>query len=90
LADKVTATYVTSASPFSTVAASACDLDHNKAYPEGPTSELNVTPFDRRWHRAKTHWGFKVKRDPATAVVTWTSPSGLTHKIDPYDYRTGP
>ncbi|HTR70489.1 MAG TPA: hypothetical protein VMH41_09730 [Mycobacteriales bacterium] len=44
----------------------------------------------RRWHRAKTHAGHTYLKDRRTAIVTWQLPTGLTCRIDPYDYRTGP
>jgi hypothetical protein len=92
LADKLIARYLHSASPHSQVAAAGADLEHNTPHDHGgPTNEINVTPMDRRWHRAKTHGGWRYVKDPNRHTVTWTSPtSGLTCTIEPYDYRAGP
>ena len=90
LADLLISRYITSAAPHSNVAAAGCDLDHNMPHPRGPTDEHNVTPFDRRWHRAKTHGKWTTTKNPDTGIITWHSPTGLTIDIDPYNYRTGP
>ena len=88
LADHLIALNVTSASPHSSVPAAGCDIDHNQPYDQGgPTNPINNTPVDRRWHRAKTHADWTYEKDHETDVVIWTSPSGLTCQIDPYDYR---
>jgi hypothetical protein len=87
LADYLIAKNVTSAAPHSTVDARHTDMEHNIPYDHGgPTNTINCTPVDRRWHRPKTlgHWRYH-KHDNDT--ITWTSPTGLTCQIDPYDYR---
>ncbi|HWB66578.1 MAG TPA: DUF222 domain-containing protein [Mycobacteriales bacterium] len=91
LAEHLIALHVHSAGPHSRVPASGCDLDHRIPYADGgATSTLNLTPLDRRWHRAKTHAGWTYVKNPDTDTITWTSPTGLTARIDPYDYRSGP
>jgi hypothetical protein len=90
LAEFLIALHQTAASPHSTIPAAVADLDHNLPYAEGgPTNSDNVTPQDRRWHRAKTHagWTYVKNKDGS---VTWTSPTGQTHRVDPHDYRLGP
>lgn len=90
LADFLVAKNVTSASPHSSVDAHGTDMEHRTPHDQGgPTNTINVTPIDRRWHRAKTHanWTY-VKRDDG--AVVWTSPTGLSAQIDPYDYRSNP
>jgi hypothetical protein len=90
LADYLIAKNVTSASPHSSVDARLADMEHNIPHDKGgPTNPINTTPVDRRWHRAKTHadWTYVKQRD---GTVIWTSPTGLTCQIDPYDYRLGP
>jgi hypothetical protein len=87
LADLLIARNVTSAAPHSNVDSRICDMEHNIPHDRrGPTNPVNCTPVDRRWHRAKTHanWRYQ-KADDGT--VTWTSPTGLSCQIDPYDYR---
>jgi hypothetical protein len=90
LADLLIAKNVTSAAPHSNVDARICDIEHNQPHDRGgPTNPVNCTPVDRRWRRAKTHanWRYQ-KADDGT--VTWTSPTGLSCQIDPYDYRSDP
>lgn len=90
LADYLIAKHIHSAAPYSQVDAHLTDMEHNTPHHHGgPTNERNATPIDRRWHRAKTHgdWTYtKTEQD----IVTWTSPTGLTVRIDPHDYRLGP
>jgi hypothetical protein len=50
-----------------------CDLDHDLAWPAGPTCGCNVGPLCRRHHRIK-HTGW-TKARTATGV-RWTSPAG--------------
>lgn len=90
LADYLITKNVTSAAPYSSVDARIADMEHNTPHQHGgPTNPINVTPVDRRWHRPKTHgdWTYVKHQD---GTVIWTSPTGLTCKIDPYDYRLGP
>jgi hypothetical protein len=90
LADYLIAKNIRSAAPHSNVDSRASDMEHNIPHDQGgPTNPINNTPVDRRWHRAKTHgdWTY-VKHDDGTII--WTSPTGLTCQIDPYDYRAGP
>ena len=56
LADFLIAQYVTSATPYSTVAARGCDMEHNTPADQGGTTDpINNPPTDRPWHRAQTH-----------------------------------
>ena len=54
-----------------------CDLDHEKAHPEGPTAEWNLSDKSRRCHGAKHH-GWAVARD-GDGTSTWTSPLGRSY-----------
>jgi hypothetical protein len=90
LADFLVALNVRSGSPHSSVPAEGCDMEHNTPHDRGgPTDRINTTPVERRWHRAKTHgdWTYIKCRD---GTLIWTSPTGLTAQVDPYDYRCGP
>ena len=65
-------------------------MEHNLPYDQdGRTNPINATPVDRRWHRAKTHGGWTYTKDEQ-GVVTWRSPTGLTCRVEPHDYRLGP
>jgi hypothetical protein len=57
-----------------------CDLDHIKAYlamndggPPGQTNPDNLAPLCRRHHRAKTHGGWRYRRNP-DGTYTWYTP----------------
>jgi hypothetical protein len=90
LAEFLVAENIRSASPHSAIDAGLADMEHNVPFQQGgATDALNVTPVDRRWHRAKTHGGWSYDKRSDGSVV-WTSPSGLTCTVDPYDYRAGP
>jgi len=61
--------------------ASRCHLDHETAYPEGPTAVWNLGAKSARCHRAK-HAGWTVSRPnegPGSATITWTSPLGHSY-----------
>ena len=49
------------------------DLDHEKAYPDGPTAAWNLTARGRRTHRLK-HRGWTPLR--SESGTTWFSPAG--------------
>lgn len=88
LAAHVVTRDVASVGPHSTVPARRCDLDHLQPFP-GPTSVDNLAPMDRRWHRAKTHAAFTVRRR-GDGTLEWTTPLGQRARVRPHDYRLGP
>jgi hypothetical protein len=90
LADHLIAQYVHSGAPHSRVDARLSDMEHNLPHDRsGPTDRVNCTPVDRRWHNAKTHGGWRYCKDKA-GVLMWTSPTGMTCRVEPHDYRLGP
>lgn len=54
--------------------AERCDVEHDTAWPDGPTCSCNLGPCCRRHHRVKQQ-GWTKQRGPQSAVV-WTSPTG--------------
>ena len=55
-------------------AGAGCDLDHDLAWPHGPTCACNLGPLCRRHHRVKQQgW---TKRRRADGSVAWTAPTG--------------
>jgi hypothetical protein len=58
--------------------ASRCDLDHDKAWPRGPTSASNLCPRCRRHHQLKTRGLVKTRLHPDGAVTTTTTVLGTT------------
>jgi hypothetical protein len=90
LARYLVAAHQQSRAPYASVPASRCDLDHDQPWSAGgATDRANITPLDRRWHRAKTHGGFTYQRHP-DATITWTSPLGPATRSHPPDFRLGP
>jgi hypothetical protein len=76
--------------PGATTPAERCDLDHTEPYQAGGrTDRDNLGPVDRRAHRAKTLFGWALRREPGGAT-TWTSPTGHRYDNEPHDYRLGP
>ncbi len=51
-----------------------CDLDHDLAWPHGPTCGCNLGPLCRRHHRIKQLGWTKTRT--SGAGVRWTSPTG--------------
>ncbi|MDP3713199.1 MAG: hypothetical protein Q8R60_12045 [Mycobacteriales bacterium] len=63
--------------PGCTVPATRCDLDHDLAWPQGPTCQCNLGPLCRHHHRLKqTGWTKTRTEINGLPVVTWTSPTG--------------
>jgi hypothetical protein len=89
LTDFILARETQSSFPTSHLPSRKCDKEHATAFPEGHTSADNIGPVDRRGHNAKTHGGWVARRHP-NGAVTWTSPRGLTYRVEPHDYRLGP
>lgn len=61
--------------------AARCDLDHDDAWPHGPTCACNLGALCRRHHRVK-QLGWTKQRLPG-GVVRWTSPTGRTSASPP-------
>jgi hypothetical protein len=57
----------------SPVSASRADLDHEVAYPAGPTAAWNLAARGQRTHQLK-HYGWTPLRTPTSTL--WTSPAG--------------
>jgi hypothetical protein len=60
----------------SRAAATPCDIDHDLAWPFGPTCACNTGPLCRRHHRIKQQ-GWTKRRQP-DGSVRWTDPTGRT------------
>ncbi len=58
--------------------ASRCDLDHDQAWPAGPTAAWNLVSRSRRAHQLK-HAGWTPER--SAAGTTWTSPTGVIVRV---------
>ena len=62
------------------------ELDHNQPWPDGPTSERNLTGFCTSHHRGKHQapgWTYDLAPD---ATLTVTTPTGLTATTSPPPY----
>ena len=75
-----------SVGPGSKILAVRCDTDHAVPYPVGPTTIGNLLPLDRPWHNGKTRGELSVTIDD-DASVHWTTVSGQSRTVTPYDYR---
>jgi len=62
--------------------ASRCDLDHDQAYPRGPTCVTNLCPRCRRHHELKTRGLVRTRLHPDGSVTTAT-PLGVTTTTRP-------
>ena len=90
LAAEVAATYVTATGFGSTAPAISGDNDHGISWRcGGRTDRRNIHSPTRRWHRARTvgGWRLRIFRD---RTVEWRSPLGRTYRVEPHDYRLGP
>jgi hypothetical protein len=74
--------------PGCRAAAVRCDLDHNKPWPAGPTSETNLCCLCRHHHRLSHQApGWTMHRLP-DGGLRWTTPSGDTITTHPLRYGT--
>jgi Domain of unknown function (DUF222) len=83
------AAYVYSTGPGSQVPAGRTDTGHIPAWPQGPTQIGHLVPKDRTWHEAVTKGEVEAAIDDR-GVVSWTTVSGQTRSVTPYDYRLEP
>jgi hypothetical protein len=56
--------------------ATGCDIDHDLAWPHGPTCACNLGPLCRRHHRIKQLGWTKHRRPDGS--IRWTGPTGRT------------
>ena len=61
--------------------ADACDIDHRRPWPDGPTSEENLECLCRHHHRLKHEAGWTVGREHGAFV--WTTPDGHRYTRPP-------
>ena len=61
--------------------ADACDIDHHKAYPDGPTSERNTGCLCRHHHRLRHEAGWTLEY--VDGVHIWTTPDGRQYRREP-------
>lgn len=79
--------YPYDAFPYSTYTSRGLDLDHTTPYqtggPPAQTRWQNLTPLNRRAHRAKTCGAWTLHHDNTDNLV-WTSPLGYQYTITPW------
>ena len=88
LADAIRARDLTCRFPGCRRRAAACDLDHTREFPSGPTDAGNLGAECRHHHRLKHRAGWTVVQDGA-GRFTWTSPSGTEYTTLPPAWDTG-
>lgn len=59
--------------------ASACDAEHDRAWPDGPTCSCDLGPCCRHHHRVKQLGFTKTRR--ADGSLTWTHPVGRQRRV---------
>ena len=89
LADAVRARDLTCRFPGCRRRAVACDLDHTRAFPAGPTDAANLGAYCRHHHRVKHRAGWSVVQGDAGRMA-WTSPSGAEYTTYPPSWGAGP
>jgi hypothetical protein len=62
--------------------ADTSEMDHDIPWPDGPTTQANLSPKCRRHHVAKTAGRFDSAK-ASDGVVTWTYPTGHTYTKSP-------
>jgi hypothetical protein len=68
--------------------ASGCDLDHDLAWPYGPTCACNLGPLCRRHHRIKQLGWLKQRRPDGG--IRWTNPTSRTWTSPNQHHRPRP
>ncbi|WP_054681665.1 HNH endonuclease signature motif containing protein [Microbacterium sp. No. 7] len=64
--------------------ADRCDIDHRTRWADGgTTSAENTAPVCRSHHVLKEETAWRMRRDPRTGEITWTSPTGNAIPCDP-------
>jgi hypothetical protein len=76
MVDQVKAAVRTCTAPGCIRPAHACDLDHVKPFPQGPTSADNLGPACRHHHNLKTAGGWTVEQTGPNTYI-WAGPSGF-------------
>lgn len=66
------------------VRAMRCDIDHDRAHPDGPTCACNLGPLCRRHHQVKQLLWDKARA--AAGAVVWTSATGRT-QVSPSQHQ---
>lgn len=92
VADHVVTRDRTCCFPGCRMPASRCDLDHRQPFDSGgETCPCNLDALCRTHHRLKTFAGWSAGRDPATGLLTWTSPLGRRYASEqPHLLRESP
>ena len=70
--------------PGCSINARFCDVDHVRAWPEGPTHADNLMCLCRRHHRVKQSAGWRVRLTPGARAV-WRDPTGREQVTLPVD-----
>ena len=62
-----------------------CEIDHNVAWDDGGTTELdNLAPLCKNHHVLKHHGNWTVEQVRGSGgVMRWTSPTGRTYEVEP-------
>lgn len=71
--------------PGCNMPADRCEIDHNVAWDDGGTTELdNLAPLCKNHHILKHHGNWTVEQIPHSGgVMQWTSPTGRIYLVEP-------
>jgi Domain of unknown function (DUF222) len=89
LAERVMARDKTCRAPGCRMPADRCELDHTRAFPDGPTAEHNLGAACKHDHRMKHHAGWHLDQLP-DATFIWTSPTGHRYAVPPEPFLDHP
>ncbi len=85
MAELVAALDGTCRAPGCTVTAVACDIDHNRPWPHGPTAIDNLSAKHRRHHNHKTRGTWTCVTD-VHGTMTWTTAAGRRYVTTRFSY----
>jgi hypothetical protein len=85
MADQVAAFDQVCRSPGCVVPAHQCDIDHQRAWPAGPTTVANLSAKHRRHHNHKTRGVWTAEAEVGGGIV-WRTASGRRYRTDRHDY----
>lgn len=85
MADQVAALDQVCRAPGCVVPAHHCDIDHQRAWPAGPTTVANLGDKHRRHHNHKTRGVWTVEAEDGGGMV-WRTASGRRYRTERHDY----
>jgi hypothetical protein len=85
MADQVAALDQVCRAPGCVVPAHSCDIDHQRAWPAGPTTVANLSAKHRRHHNHKTRGVWSAETEDGGGMV-WRTASGRRYRTERHNY----